>query len=64
MTISAVQQTILIPQSGLTFFAVQGGGPRSRSFQHPEYGSETNGLEREVVDIIGWIVVIGLSTSG
>ncbi|HEV8145301.1 MAG TPA: hypothetical protein VGP79_02920 [Bryobacteraceae bacterium] len=26
MTISAVQQTILIPQTGLTFFAVQGGG--------------------------------------
>jgi len=26
MTVSAVQQTILIPQTGLTFFAVQGGG--------------------------------------
>jgi uncharacterized protein (TIGR03437 family) len=26
MTISAVQQTILIPQSGLTFYAVQGSG--------------------------------------
>src|SRR4029077_19420400 len=26
MTISAVQPTILIPQTGLTFFAVQGGG--------------------------------------
>jgi uncharacterized protein (TIGR03437 family) len=27
MTVAAVQQSILIPQSGLTFFAVQGGGP-------------------------------------
>ncbi len=27
MTVSAVLQTILIPQTGLTFFAVQGGGP-------------------------------------
>jgi uncharacterized protein (TIGR03437 family) len=26
-TVSAVLQTILIPQTGLTFFAVQGGGP-------------------------------------
>jgi uncharacterized protein (TIGR03437 family) len=26
MTVTAVQQTILIPQSGLTFYAVQGGG--------------------------------------
>jgi trimeric autotransporter adhesin len=26
MTVTSVQQTILIPQSGLTFFAVQGGG--------------------------------------
>jgi uncharacterized protein (TIGR03437 family) len=32
MTVSAVQQTILIPQSGLTFFAVQGGGPTTPQF--------------------------------
>jgi len=32
MTISAVQQTILIPQTGLTFFAVQGGGPTAPQF--------------------------------
>ncbi len=32
MTISAVQQTILIPQTGLTFFAVQGGGPTLPQF--------------------------------
>ncbi len=32
MTISAVQQTILIPQCGLTFFAVQGGGPTLPQF--------------------------------
>jgi len=27
MTVSAVSQTILIPQTGLSFYAVQGGGP-------------------------------------
>lgn len=32
MTVSAVQQTILIPQTGLTFFAVQGGGPAAPQF--------------------------------
>jgi uncharacterized protein (TIGR03437 family) len=32
MTISAVPQTILIPQTGLTFFAVQGGGPTTPQF--------------------------------
>ena len=32
MTITAVQQTILIPQTGLTFFAVQGGGPALPQF--------------------------------
>jgi len=32
MTVSAVPQTILIPQSGLTFFAVQGGGPTAPQF--------------------------------
>jgi len=32
MTVSAVQQTILIPQTGLTFFAVQGGGPTLPQF--------------------------------
>ncbi len=32
MTISAVQQTIRIPQTGLTFFAVQGGGPAAPQF--------------------------------
>ena len=31
MTVSAVLQTILIPQTGLTFFAVQGGAPRRRN---------------------------------
>lgn len=32
MTVSAVLQTILIPQTGLTFFAVQGGGPPPPQF--------------------------------
>jgi uncharacterized protein (TIGR03437 family) len=32
MTVSAVQQTILSPQTGLTFFAVQGGGPAPPQF--------------------------------
>ena len=32
MTVSAVPQTILIPQTGLTFFAVQGGGPTTPQF--------------------------------
>jgi uncharacterized protein (TIGR03437 family) len=32
MTVSAVQQTILIPQTGLTFFAVQGSGPTLPQF--------------------------------
>jgi uncharacterized protein (TIGR03437 family) len=32
MTISAVLQSILIPQTGLTFFAVQGGGPTLPQF--------------------------------
>jgi uncharacterized protein (TIGR03437 family) len=37
MTVSAVLQTILIPQTGLTFFAVQGGGPAA-----PQYFSVLN----------------------
>ncbi|HYL35742.1 MAG TPA: hypothetical protein VEV17_07515 [Bryobacteraceae bacterium] len=32
MTVSAVPQTIRIPQTGLTFFAVQGGGPAPPQF--------------------------------
>jgi len=32
ITVSAVPQTILIPQTGLTFFAVQGGGPTLPQF--------------------------------
>ena len=32
MTVSAVLQTILIPQTGLTFLAVQGGGPAPPQF--------------------------------
>lgn len=32
ITVSAVQQTILIPQTGLTSYAVQGGGPSSPQF--------------------------------
>jgi uncharacterized protein (TIGR03437 family) len=32
MTVSSVPQTILIPQTGLTFFAVQGGGPAPPQF--------------------------------
>ena len=32
MTVSAVLQTILIPETGLTFFAVQGGGPAPPQF--------------------------------
>ena len=32
MTISAVAQTILIPQTGLTFFTVEGGGPPPPQF--------------------------------
>jgi uncharacterized protein (TIGR03437 family) len=32
MTVSAVLQTIQIPQTGLTFFAVQGGGPAPPQF--------------------------------
>jgi uncharacterized protein (TIGR03437 family) len=37
MTVSAVQQTILIPQTGLTFFAVQDGG-----FPPPQFFSILN----------------------
>jgi uncharacterized protein (TIGR03437 family) len=32
MTVSAVPQTILVPQTGLTFYAVQGGGPALPQF--------------------------------
>ncbi len=32
ITVSAVQQSILIPQTGLTFFALQGGGPTLPQF--------------------------------
>ena len=34
ITVSAVLQSILIPQTGLTFFAVQGGGPAAPQFFH------------------------------
>jgi trimeric autotransporter adhesin len=49
MTVSAVLQTILIPQTGLTFFAVQGGGPAP-----PQYFSILNtGVGQMIFNITG-----------
>ncbi len=49
MTVSAVLQTILIPQTGLTFFAVQGGGPAP-----PQYFSILNtGVGQMTFNITG-----------
>ena len=64
VTVSAVLQTILIPQTGLTFFAVQGGGPAP-----PQYFSILNtGVGQMIFNITGgtlsggpWLTAFPLS---